>query len=90
MDMVVGRNYVNILVDRCLFQNAINEDIDNVWELQRKQCIRVQRFIREMVIYIGEKEENCVFRARRQNFPEIHNEYCKISVFHNDIENLPT
>jgi len=93
MDMAIGRNYVNLLVDRCFLQNAINEQEDEVWDHLKYQSIRFEDGIHEMVIYIGEKEENCVFKTGQQLsiFPEIHNEECKrISIRDREIRNLPT
>lgn len=91
IDVATGHSYANLLVDRCLFQNIGNKKAKNVWT---PQSIRVRDAIRDVAIYIGEEIENCVFKASQhlQNFPEnLHNEDCKrISLYDNDIENLPT
>lgn len=95
MDMAIGQNYVNLLVDRCFFQNATSDQRNmNAWVNPEHQWIGVYHVVREMAIYVGEKEENCLLKAgqRLQFFPTIHNhEDCKrISLHKNDIKNLPT
>ena len=98
MDMAIGRRYLNLLLDRCFFQNPSTAEEDSWysnWDNREEQCITVENDIYEMAIYIGEKEENCLLKAVRdlQNFPTIHNHAdCKrISLLQNDdIQNLPS
>lgn len=90
MDMAIGRSYVNLLADRCFFQNAAPEA--HILQLPEYISIRVHHVVREMAIYVGEEEENCLFKAGEglKIFPEIQNEDCKrISVLKNGITNLP-
>lgn len=76
-----GHRYVKILEDRCLFQVKHQENL-----------ITVHDAVRDMAIYIGETEENCVFRAGQmlQQFPEIVIDCKRISVLGNGIKSLPT
>jgi disease resistance protein RPS2 len=95
MDMAIGFSYVNLLLDRRLFQNAPLERSGELKSVREylQQHIKVHVAIRRMAINIGEEEENCVFKACQEleNFPEIQNENCKrISVQGNYIKNLPT
>jgi len=79
-----GHSYVRLLLNRCLFYSSYRE----------YSFISVHDVVRDMAIYIGENEENCVLRAGQslQHFPHIPaSDNCKrISVWGNYIESLPT
>lgn len=84
-----GCRYVKLLLDRSL----VNEEVDEIDELNVRY-IYVHDVLRDMGIYIGEKEENYAFRAghRLQRFPDM--EACadctRISLRNNNITSLPT
>lgn len=80
-------SYIKLLEDRCLFKVDL--------------CTRCKIFnlrshdvVRDMVIYIGERYENCLLRAGRMlhQFPdtEIKKDCKRISVYENDIRSLPS
>lgn len=88
MDMAIGRKYLKLLVDRCLFQR-VRERTD----VFKQSTIKVHHCVRDMAVYIGQKEENCSFMAsqRHQNFPQVHVENCsRISLAINSMEDLHT
>lgn len=63
MSMAIRQSYVNLLLDRCLFQNATaDKGIMFAWLNPEHPCIRVHHVVGEMAIYIGEKE-NCLLMA---------------------------
>eukprot|EP00253_Pinus_taeda_P001156 PITA_01156 len=94
-----GRQYVDALVSRCLIEYvglksiwvSTGEDIEtNVY----REVIRVHDVLRDMAIYIGERDEDWVFASAQhlQQFPrgEVTRNCKRLSVSHNDIEELPT
>ena len=82
--MDIGRRYVNLLVDRCLFQIVDRADM---------KYIKVHHVVRDMAILIGENEENCLFKTTQclQKFPANEKvEHCKrIAVSFSNITTLP-
>nr|ABR18473.1 unknown [Picea sitchensis] len=84
--MDTGLRYVQLLVERCLFQKVYDEN--------GVEYLRVHDVVHDLAMYIGEKEEQCLFRTRQnlQKFPaekEIGN--CKrIAIGYNNISVLPT
>jgi disease resistance protein RPS2 len=87
-----ANSYVKLLVDRCLF-HLQTDDGEDEWGL----VFGVHDVLRDMAIYIGEKEENCVSRAGRRCpdieavFPTIEaRDNCKrLSLFGSHITSLP-
>jgi disease resistance protein RPS2 len=81
--MDVGREYINVLVDRCLIQYVDAE----------KEAIKVHDVLRDMAIYVGQKEENWLFLSGQhlQHFPseEETRDRKRISVNDNEISDLP-
>lgn len=68
-----GRSYVKLLIDRSLFQPG-----------PESLCITVHDVIRDMAVFIGEKEENCSFVAGYSgHFYEIPRD-CRTVVFNNN------
>ena len=61
--MEIGHMYVKLLVDHGLF-----EIVDS-----NMMYIKVHDVVRDMAIYIGEKEENCLFKTTHnlQNFQRL-------------------
>ena len=61
--MEIGKKYVNLLVYRGLY-----EIVDS-----NMMYIKVHDAVRDMAIYIGEKEENCLFKTTQnlQNFQRL-------------------
>lgn len=98
-DMQLGYRYVKLLIDRGLFQNhsfekqsndiIVNKPV-NVWKWR---SVAVHDVIRDMAIYIAEKEEHYLCRSGQQlqDFPhsEIEAECRRISLRRNEIESLP-
>lgn len=98
-DMQLGYRYVKLLIDRGLFQNhsfekqsndiIVNKPV-NVWKWR---YVAVHDVIRDMAIYIAEKEEHYLCRSGQQlqDFPnsEIEAECRRISLRRNEIESLP-
>lgn len=98
-DMQLGYRYVKLLIDRGLFQNhsfekqsnhiIVNKPVD-VW---KGRFVAVHDVIRDMAIYIAEKEEHYLCRSGQQlqDFPnsEIEAECRRISLRRNEIESLP-
>lgn len=78
---------IKLLEDRCLFK----VDLCTRCKIFKLRCHAV---VRDMVIYIGERYENCLLRAGQmlQQFPEaeIKKDCKRISVYDNDIRSLPT
>lgn len=76
-----GHRYVRLLLDRCLLNGGLTD-------------VYVHDVIRDMGIYIGEKEDNYVFRAgqRLRHFPDMEAlADCKrLTVRNNNITTLPT
>lgn len=68
MDTAIGHKYFKLMVDRCLFQRV--EQSTGFWNWNRT---RVDECIHDMAVYIGQKEENCLFMANQnqRNFPEL-------------------
>lgn len=69
MGMTIGRTYGKLHADRGLFQNVKDK---GTYEVKRDCRLRVHdNVIRDMAIYIGEKEENSLFMASQnlQSFP---------------------
>lgn len=83
--MDTGREYVKLLVDRCLFEDVSDEDT---------RQIKAHDIVRDMAIYIAENEEKCFFRTSQhlQKFPvEKGMENAKrIAIGNNAIPFLPT
>eukprot|EP01018_Ginkgo_biloba_P006690 Gb_18201 [translate_table: standard] len=85
-----GRRYLQLLIDRCLLESTSRDDFRRGFV----PCIKMHDVLRDLAIYIGEKEENCLFRAgqKLKKFPSEEEETraCKrISLLCNDIESLP-
>ena len=59
--MDTGREYVKLLVDRCLFEDVYGD----------MSRIKAHDIVRDMAIYIAENEEKCFFRTSQhlQKFP---------------------
>jgi hypothetical protein len=81
--MDVGRDYIDALVDRCLIEYVDAE----------KEAIKVHDVLRDMAIYVGQKEENWLFLSGQhlQHFPseEETRDRKRISVLGNEINDLP-
>jgi Leucine-rich repeat (LRR) protein len=97
--MDVGHKYIDVLVDRGLFEYvaAGYETIKTLHGQVRRYVekrVRVHNVLRQLAIYIGQIEEKWFFATGQQlqNFPrEDGIRDCKrISVGHNDIQDLPT
>eukprot|EP01018_Ginkgo_biloba_P026275 Gb_08717 [translate_table: standard] len=83
----LGRTLLDILIDRCLVEvSAIT------WDGQIRLC-KMHDVIRDLAIYIAQKEERCLFRAGQnvKNFPLLEEsvEYTRISLMCSDIDSLP-
>lgn len=82
--METAKSYINLLVDRCLFEVAHFP--------QGIVFLKAHDVLRDLAIYIGEKEENCFFRAGQmhEHFPlEIREDCKRISLYENNITQLP-
>jgi disease resistance protein RPS2 len=93
--MDVGRQYIDALVGRCLIEYVGVKKIQiDVWVEVEKEVIKVHDVLRDTAIYIGERDEHWVFASGQhlQNFPreEVTRNCKRLSVGHNDIEELPT
>jgi disease resistance protein RPS2 len=98
MDMAIGYRYVKLLIDCGMFQsvNFEKQGMDiivdkpvNVW---KKRFIRVHDVIRDVAIYIGEKQKNYLCRAGLQLkvFPGSPPQDCKkMSLHRNQIASVP-
>lgn len=82
--MDAGRKYIDLLVDRCLFEYVDAE----------KEKIKTHHVLRDMAIHIGQGEEKCLFLSGQhlQHFPseEETSDRKRISVSYNEISVLPT
>jgi disease resistance protein RPS2 len=98
--MDVGRQYIDALVGRCLIEyvgvKKIMIRLGKIGWVDRveKEVIKVHDVLRDTAIYIGERDEHWVFASGQhlQNFPreEVTRNCKRLSVGHNDIEELPT
>jgi Leucine-rich repeat (LRR) protein len=83
--MDIGRDNINVLVSRCLVEYSEDDG---------HEYLKVHDVLRDMAIYVGQKEEKWLFAAGQhlQNFPsEEQTRDCKrISIIGNDIHDLPT
>lgn len=82
--METAKSYINLLVDRCLFEVAHFP--------QGIVFLKTHDVLRDMAIFIGEKEENCLFRAGQmhEQFPlEIREDCQRISLYDNNVTHLP-
>ena len=82
--METAKSYINLLVDHCLFEVAHFP--------QGIVFLKAHDVLRDMASYIGEKEENCFFRAGQihEHFPlEIREDCKRISLYDNNITQLP-
>lgn len=94
--MDTGRSYVKLFVDRCLIEvwdseaNLFSRKWN--WDTDMKY-IKIHDVLRDMAIYISEKEENCFFRAGQNmdKFPseQLETDCKRISVASNNIKNMP-
>ena len=79
-----AKSYIRLLVDRCLFEEERFP--------QGIVFLKAHNVLRDMAIYIGEKEKNCLFRAGQmhEQFPLEVRENCKrMSLYDNNIRCLP-
>ena len=80
----IAKSYIRLLVDRCLFEEERFP--------QGIVFLKSHDVLRDMAIYIGEKEENCLFRAGQmhEQFTLEVRENCKrMSLYDNNIRFLP-
>lgn len=96
--MDVGRHYIDVLLSRCLIEYVGLKKIriqymENLSREVEREVIKVHDVLRDMAIYIGQREEHWVFASGQhlRNFPreEVTRNCKRVSVGHNDIQDLP-
>jgi disease resistance protein RPS2 len=88
-----GRRYVKLLVERCLFEYVDGYSYVDGYGMK---YIKVHDIVRDMALYIAEKEGKCLFRTSQKldEFPpaeEVKDDCKRIAIrYYNDTAFLPT